>query len=227
MPRSDSHGGFALAFPAPRHIVTHAVPIVIEGMLGPLAVFYLALTALSFRAALIGTLIWSYGAAIRRVSRHERVSTLLILGIVLLTIRTIIAYITKSSIFYFAQPLAGTVMIAFLLIATALLRRPFTQRFAHDFCPLSPELLSHPRIHQFFVRVSYLWAATLLVNSGVVLWLLLNSSLRSFIIERSVITWGTTTLAVTLSILGFIRTLRNDGVHVTWGAATAVASPAR
>jgi hypothetical protein len=195
----------------------HAIPIVIEGIIGPLVVFYCALLLWGFRAALIGTLLWSYGAAIRRVLRHERISTVLILGAILLTLRTGISYATKSSFFYFAQPLAGTIVIACVLIVSAALRRPFTQRFAHDFCPLSQELLRLPRIHQFFVRVSYLWAITLLVNSGVVLWLLLNSSLRSFVLERSAVTWGTTAIAITLSILGFTRTLRNDGIHVFWG----------
>lgn len=189
----------------------------IEGILGPLAVFYSTLVTLGFRWALIATLLWSYGAMIRRIRRGERISTLLILGSILLTLRTTIAYVTKSSIFYFAQPLAGAVVIAMILIITAVMRRPFTQRFAHDFCPLSPELLELPRMHQFFVRVSYLWAITLLVNSGLVLWLLLTSSLRSFVLERSAVSWGTTAIAITLSILGFTRTLRNDGVHIYWG----------
>ena len=202
----------------------HAIPIIFEGILGPLAVFYGTLLTLGFRAALIATLIWSYGSMLRRIVRGDRISTLLILGSVLLTLRTGIAYATKSSIFYFAQPLAGAVVISFVLIATALLRRPFTQRFAHDFCPLSPELLELPRMHQFFVRVSYLWAVTLLVNSGVVLYLLLNSSLRAFVLERSAVSWGTTAIAVTFSILGFIRTLRNDGVLVSWGDRPQVAT---
>jgi len=204
--------------------VLHAIPIIVEGILGPLAVFYISLLTFGFRAALIATLIWSYGAMLRRIVRGDRISTLLILGSVLLALRTGISYATKSSIFYFAQPLAGAVVISFVLIATAMLRRPFTQRFAHDFCPLSPELLELPRMHQFFIRVSYLWAATLLVNSGVVLWLLLNSSLRAFVLERSAVSWGTTAIAITLSIVGFIRTLRNDGVHVTWGDRPKVAS---
>ena len=195
----------------------HAIPIFIEGIIGPLVVFYPTLVLWGFRPALIATLLWSYGATARRLVRGERVSTLLILGAVLLTLRTGIAYATKSSFFYFAQPLAGTIVIAGVLLISAAIRRPFTQRFAHDFCPLSQELLHMPRIHQFFVRVSYLWAVTLLINSGVVLWLLLNSSLRSFVLERSAVTWGTTTIAIVLSILGFIRTLRNDGIHVRWG----------
>lgn len=204
----------------------HAVPIVVEGVLGQLGVFYGTLVAFGFRPALLATLAWSYGAVARRIVRHERVSTLLIFGTVLLSIRTAIAYVTASSVFYFGQPLAGTVGIAALLIASAVWHRPFTQRFAHDFCPLSDELLARPSVRRFFERVSYLWAAALLVNAGTVLWLLLTSSLPSFVLERSAVTWGTTAVAVTFSILGFQRALRNDGVHVSWGQRPATAEAA-
>jgi hypothetical protein len=151
--------------------------------------------------------------------RHERISTLLILGTVLITMRTIISYLTGSTIFYFAQPLGGTVIIAIVLIISALLRRPFTQRFAHDFCPLDPGLLAIPRVQQFFVRVSWLWAAVLLINSGLVLWLLLTASLRSFVLERTALTWTTTSIAIALSIIGFVKTMRSDGITVKWGTA--------
>lgn len=217
IPHSKGHRGSSLNLPSPHLLIRHAIPIVIEAILGQLVVFYVVLMLWGFRPALIASLALTYGLMARRISRRERISTLLILGMLLLTLRTGIAYATKSSFFYFVQPLAGSVVIAGVLIVTALMRRPFTQRFAHDFCPLSPQLLKNPRIWQFFVRVSYLWAATLLINSGVVLWLLLNSSLKSFVLERSGVTWGTTAIAVTLSIVGFIRTLRNDGVAVHWG----------
>ncbi len=219
MPHPDGNGGLRLTIPQPRILIRHAIPIVIEGILGQFAIFYLSLVVWGFRTALIASLVWSYGAIARRMFRHEHISTLLILGALLLTLRTGISYATKSSFFYFVQPLAGTVIIALVLIGSALVKRPFTQRFANDFCPLSRELLALPRIQEFFVRVSFLWAAVLLINSAVVLWLLLNSSIRSFILERSTVTWGTTALAITVSIVGFIRTLRNDGVHVGWAGA--------
>ena len=65
--------------------------------------------------------------------------------------------------------MAGTVIIAFVLIGSAVIRRPFTQRFAHDFCPLDPALLARPHVQRFFVRISLLWATVLLVNTGLVL----------------------------------------------------------
>ena len=67
-----------------------------------------------------------------------------------------------------------------------------TQRFVHDFCPIDPELLARPRVRQFFVEISLLWATVLMVNAGITLWLLLSSSLRTFVLERTAATWGLT-----------------------------------
>jgi hypothetical protein len=203
--------------PSPSAALRHAVPVVLEGIIGPLGLFYLVLVLAGFRGALIAALCWSYAATARRLMRHERISTMLILGTALITIRTVISFITGSAFFYFAQPLAGTVIIAFVLIASAIFRRPFTQRFAHDFCPLSPALLARPRVKQFFIRVSLLWATVLLVNSGLVLWLLFTSSLKAFVLERTAVTWSLTAGAITASIMGFVLTMRRDGIAVSWG----------
>ena len=123
-------------------------------------------------------------------------STLLVLGTLLLTVRTAVSFITGSAIVYFAQPMATAVVISIVLIASAALGRPFTQRFAHDFCPIDPELLARPLVRRFFIRISLLWATVLLLNAGIVLWLLLSSSLHAFVLERSAVTYGLTALAI-------------------------------
>ena len=203
--------------PAPRAAVLHAIPIVVEGLIAPVVVFYVMLLLAGFRAALVATLVWSYAAATRRVLRGERVSTVLILGSLLVTLRVVVSFITGSAFLYFAQPLVGTVIIAVILVISAIIRRPFTQRFAHDFCPLDPVLLAQPRVQAFFIRISLMWASVLLVNSGLVAWLLVTSSLRSFILERTAITWSLTATAIFLSIYGFSATMRRDGCIVRWG----------
>ena len=204
--------------PHPKAALRHAVPVIFEGLVAPAVIFYLTLMVAGFRGALIAALVWSYAAVIRRILRGERISTVLILGALLLTFRTIVAFITGSSFLYFAQPLIGTVVIALVLVASAIIRRPFTQRFAHDFCPLDPALLSKPRVQQFFIRVSLMWAAVLLINSGLVAWLLMSSSLRTFVLERTAITWTLTASAIFFSIYGFGVTMRRDGYSVRWGA---------
>ena len=206
-----------LHMPAPRAALRHAVPVVLEGVVGPAAVFYLALLVAGLHGALIAALCWSYGAFLRRVRRHERVSTVLILDLVLLTVRTVITYMTGSALIYFIQPMAWSVFVALVLIGSAIARRPFTQRFAQDFCPLDLDLLARPRVQRFFVHVSLLWAGVLIVNTGIVLWLLLSSSLSSFVIERTGVAWTLTAAAIAASIFGFTATMRRDGIKVKWG----------
>ena len=153
---------------------------------------------------------------------------LLLLGTVLLTMRTAVAFITGSSFVYFAQPTAGTIVISLALLASAVLGRPFTQRFAHDFCPIDPAIMRRPLVRRFFIRISVLWASVLMLNAGLVFWLLVSSSLRSFVLERSAVTYGLTAIAIFFSITGFMAMMRRDGITVEWASKKATpADPAQ
>jgi hypothetical protein len=213
---SDGREGSLLLLPHPRKALRHAFPVVLEGVLGPLVVFYLLLVLTGFRGALIAALTWSYLALGRRLLKGERVSMLLLFGTILITLRTVIAFVTGSAFIYFAQPTAGTVAISLALLVSALVGRPFTQRFAHDFCPMDPAIMSRPLVRRFFIRISVLWATVLMLNAGVVFWLLISSSLRSFVLERSAVTYGLTAIAIFFSISGFMTMMRRDGITVQW-----------
>ncbi len=218
---SDEVGtGWVLYMPSVRSALRHAVPVLIESIVIPLIAYYCALMIAGFRGALIGALAWSYVLVVRRLLRHERVSTMLLLGTILVTLRTGIAFATGSLFLYFIQPTASAFLASFLLIGSALLGRPFTQRFTHDFCPLSPEFLARPNTQRFFVRVSFLWAATMLLNGLVVLAMLLTATSNAFAIERSATTLAVTLLAVFLSVVWFRRTMTSDGITVRFGTAT-------
>ena len=146
---------------------------------------------------------------------------LLLFGTILITLRTVIAFVTGSTFLYFAQPTAGTVVISVALLVSAVVGRPFTQRFAHDFCPMDPEIMRRPLVRRFFIRISVLWATVLMLNVGLVFWLLISSSLRSFVLERSVVTYGLTAIAIFFSITGFMAMMRRDGITVQWAKERA------
>jgi uncharacterized membrane protein len=178
---------------------------------------------IGFRGALIVALVWSYAAAGRRLVRRQRVPALLVLGLGLLTARSVIAFLTNSAFLYFVQPTAGALMVAILFLVTALANRPFIERLAHDFCPLDEELMARPHVRRFFVRLSFLWSVVLLVNAGFVLWLLVASSLHAFVIERTLVTWTLTGCGIALSTLWFMRTMRRSGISVRFGGTPDVA----
>ena len=134
----EGRAGSVLHMPSPRLVLWHAVPVVLESVVAPLAAYYFVLLIAGFRGALLGALIWSYLIVARRLVRRGHVSTLLLLGTILLTMRTVISFVTGSLFLYFIQPTASTFLASLALVASALLGRPFTQRFTHDFCPLDP-----------------------------------------------------------------------------------------
>jgi hypothetical protein len=222
---SDGPSAPRLDLPSPRAALRHACPVVLEGVVAPLGLFYLVLVVWGFRGALIAALAWSYLALVRRLKRGERVSMLLALGTVLLTVRTVVSFITGSAFLYFAQPLVTAVVVSLVLVGSAIVGRPFTQRFAHDFCPIGPEVMARPRVQRFFVRISLLWATVLMLNAAIVFWLLVSSSLRAFVLERMAVTYGLTALAIFFSITRFLAAMRGDGITVVWGKNREPAIP--
>ena len=210
----DGRPGSVLQLPHPLLVLRHALPVILESVVAPFAAYYFVLVISGFRGALVSALAWSYFLIGRRLCRHERVSTLLMLGTALLTLRTIVAFATDSPFVYFIQPTVSAFLASFMLVLTALAGRPFTQRFTHDFCPLTPELLARPSVHRFFIRVSFLWAVAMFLNGAIVLGLLLTVSTRSFLLERSGATLSVTVAAIYFSITWFARTMRRDGVTV-------------
>src|SRR6202030_94378 len=76
-----------LKLPSPRVTLRHACPLVLQAVIVPVELFYVLLVTAGFRGALVAALVWSYVAVARRLRRGERVSTMLLLGTVLLTAR--------------------------------------------------------------------------------------------------------------------------------------------
>lgn len=215
----EGSGGHVLHLPAPRAFLRHALPSLIESTLGPAALFYIVLVTAGFRGALIAALAWSFLAALRRMLQRQRVPGMLLLGLGLVSIRTAIAYATGSAFVYFVQPTAATFMVAVVFLVTAATGRPFIQRLANDFCPFDPEFMKHDFLRKFFLRISLLWAAVLTTNAGFVMFLLLRTSLRVFVIERTVVSSVLTVGGVALSVVWFVRAMHNHGIAVRFGSA--------
>jgi hypothetical protein len=216
--------GHVLHLPSVGAFVRHAIPSIVEGALGPAVVFYAVLTFSGFRGALIGGAAWSLLAVGRRLAKRERLPALLMLGLVLLAARTLIAYSTGSAFVYFLQPTIGTFLVGLLFAGTAIAKRPLIERLAHEFCPLDVEVMSKPFIRQFFLRLSVLWSLVMTVNAGLVLTLLLESSLRAFVVERTVVSYGLTIGGIVLSTVWFVRVMRRAGIPVRFGGGRRVIS---
>ena len=125
----DGRAASLLRLPHPVSVLRHAVPVILESVVAPVAAYYLVLVVAGFRGALIGALTWSYFLVGRRLWRRERVSTLLWLGTLLLTLRTAISFVTGSAFLYFIQPTASAFLASLLLLLSvgSLLVAPFAR----------------------------------------------------------------------------------------------------
>jgi hypothetical protein len=218
-------GDEILRLPSLRAVVRHALPALLESTIVPGALFYLVLVLDGFHGALIAALAWSFLALGRRLVRGHKVPAILVLSVVLVSARTLVAYVTGSAFLYFVQPTASTFLVAMLFLVTAVARRPIIEKLARDFCPLDPEMFARPFVRRFFLRLSLLWFVVLATQAGFIMWLLLESSVRTFVVERSLVSAVLTVGGIVLSTLWFVRVMRGAGLTVRFSGALAAIAP--
>jgi hypothetical protein len=198
------------AFELPRipALLWHATPKFLEGVIAPVAVFYVALVALGFDGALIAAVAWVYTGIIWRLVRRSPVPGTLMLAASGVTVRAVLAAATGSPVVYFLQPTLGTLMVSAAFLMSVPLRRPLIQKLAADMVPLPEAFMAHPLVRRFFMRITLLWALVFLMNTGVSLWLLLSQSIEFYLWVRTGLVTGMGAVAIGISILGFKRCLR-------------------
>jgi hypothetical protein len=159
----------------------------------------------------------------------QRVPGILLLTAVTLTARTAVAMVSGSVVVYFLQPTLGTALVAAAFLLSVPLGRPLAERLARDFCPIPSGVLAHAPVRRFFLQITLLWAFTQLANATVTLWLLLSQSLATFLVAKTLVSWGLTGSAILVSTLWFRRSMRRHGIlaprPASVPATTAPATP--
>jgi hypothetical protein len=215
--------------PRLRTLARHAAPHVVEGTVIPLALFLLTLRFVGVWGAVLIGLGWTYVAVGRRLVMGQRVPGILLLTAVTLTARTAVAMVSGSVVVYFLQPTLGTALVAAAFLLSVPLGRPLAERLARDFCPIPSGVLAHAPVRRFFLQITLLWAFTQLANATVTLWLLLSQSLATFLVAKTLVSWGLTGSAILVSTLWFRRSMRRHGIlaprPASAPATTAPATP--
>ncbi|WP_344889652.1 VC0807 family protein [Actinomadura meridiana] len=206
-PEGGGHHVFEL--PRVTALLMHALPRFIEGVIAPVAVFYAALTLLGLNGALVAAVAWVYGGIAYRYARGHRVSGMLLLAAVGVTVRAATAAATHSAVMYFLQPTLGTLTISLAFLASVPLGRPLAMKLARDMAPIPEAFLKHDRVHRFFLRISLLWSMVLFANVGVSLWMLFNESISMYLWFRTGIVAGLGAVGVAVSVWGFKRLVRH------------------
>jgi hypothetical protein len=152
----------------------------------PTVVFYGLFVLAGVWTAIIGALVWSYGAIAWRAVTGRRTSGLLILAAVLLTGRTALSVLADSTWLYFLQPIISDGFVAVLFLLSLASARPMVARLAGDFYPMDHELAMRPRVRRLFWHLTALWAFLGLAKATMTLWLLESQSLETFLLVKSI-----------------------------------------
>ena len=212
--------------PRLRTLARHAAPHVVEGTVVPLALFLLTLHFVGVWGAVLIGLGWTYAAVARRLVMRQRVPGILLLTAATLTARTVVAMVSGSVVVYFLQPTLGTALIAGAFLLSVPLGRPLAERLARDFCPIPSGVLAHAPVRRFFLQISLLWAFTQLANAALTVWLLFSQSLATFLVAKTLVSWGLTGSAIVVSTLWFRRSMRRHGILTPRRAAVPATAPA-
>ena len=213
-PGSEDPDAGTIALPRLWAVVKHAVPNLVECTLIPTLTFSVMLHFTGLVAASVSALGWAYAMLLRRWLYGKRIPGLLLLTSLGLTLRTAVLVASGNAFIYFLQPIAVTAGVGLFFLVSSRMRVPMVDRLALDFCPLTSDIASRPRVKLLFRRLTVFWAGVNLINAAVAVVLLLSQSTAVFVavkpLSAMAITWG----AVAITVLWALRVARQEGLHV-------------
>lgn len=205
----------SLRLPPLGAVARRALPNLLEATLVPAALFYVVLVQVGAGAAMVVTSCWSFGALARRLVRRERVSSLLVLSLVGLTLRTVVGLASGSAAMYFVQPILTTLGMAALFLGSLAVGRPLVASLAADFCPLTPAITGRPAVARLFRRLTLLWAVVHLASAAASFGLLVSLPLATFVAVKTVACLTITASGTALTVYRALRTARAEGLLPT------------
>ena len=191
---------------------------VIEGTLVPAGIFWAVLHLSGLVWALLAALGWCYLAVARRWVSGTALPAVLIVAALLFTTRTGVALAFHSTFVYLLTPTINAFVLAAAFLASAVLGRPLTERFARDFVGLPPHITALARVKTVLNRLCGVWAVANVVNGWVALQLLVADRYDAALLARSVLTPVLVLSAVACCVLMGRRALRQEGIalHLRW-----------
>lgn len=203
--------------PAFGSLIRQGVKHLLESTLVPLCLFYLLLTVVGLDGGLIAALSWSLLALGRRVVLRKQIPAVLLLTTALLIARTILGLVTGSVFLYFLQPTLQNFLIAFVLLASLPFGKPFLAKLANDFCAFPAAFSEHPRVAQFFRRVSLLWAFVFITNGATTLYILAKETVGDYLMVSTAGSYSVIGVGIVASLLWFRRALKGEGIVLRLG----------
>ena len=189
-------------------------PHLLEASVIPTALFYSTLVIVGLGAAYAVAILWLGSSVVLRAARRQAIPPLLVLGVIGMTVRTAAAVASGSSFVYFAQPIAGSVVMAGVFLASIAVGRPMIEKLALEFWPLTPELLALPSVSRLLRGLTFLWAGVNLAIGATTLTMLLCLPLATYVALKQIASLAITGTGIAITIDRSLRVARTEGYVV-------------
>jgi hypothetical protein len=204
-----------IELPSARSVTRRVLTYVTEVTLVPSVLFYVSFVNLGLKPALLISLAWSGTALLRRLASGQRIPATLVLSCLIMSSRTVVAWMSGSVFLYFLQPVLSTLTIASFLLVSVWLGKPFVQKAIVDYVPGVPsEWSGFPTVERFFRRTTTAFGLMYLLNVTVTSWALMSTGLGSFMLISKGGGTALTATTVGISIVVFLRLLKREGITV-------------
>jgi hypothetical protein len=191
-------------------VARRGLPNVIEATVIPATMFIVIVQTINASAAMAAVLIWAYAAILRRVVRGTKIPAILMLATLGLTVRTAVGLLSGSTFAYFIQPIATTVALAAVFLASVAVGRPVIARLAHDFCPLAPDVAQRPAVLRLFGGLTLLWAGVHIVTAAMTFGMLTTLPLATFVAFKTAASLGVTIAAIVITVFWALRVVHSE-----------------
>jgi hypothetical protein len=206
-----AHAVDPIVIPGLRSLSRRALPTILEAMLLPAVLLSVFTRVAGIWVGLGMALGWALLGIGRRVVTGRQVSGMLLLAALALSARTALAGITGNTDLYFIQPALGDAVVGLGFLGSLLTGGSLIQRLAQDVVPIEG-FIGRPGVRQFFNRITLLWGLVLLLHAGWSIWLLLNSSVETYVMARPAAAIVVKAATVGASAIWFRATVRRRGL---------------
>ena len=139
--------------------------------------------------AVAGATAWSIKAAVSRRRHGEAVGRFLPLLVAYLVVRGVIGIATDSEAVYFGIGIGTKALIGMVIVATAVVGRPFLARVFPLAVPLAAETVAHPVFRRTMGRLTVALGAYQLLTSVWDIWLYNQTSADGYVTVRALVGW--------------------------------------
>jgi hypothetical protein len=169
-------------------------------VLVPAVLFATTLALWNISAAIVAGLAWMIAVTCWRRAWGYPMSSLLLLTLGIMTVRSTFALATGNTFVYFIQPVISDACIALIFLGSLLTQRPVVARLAPDFYPLSREMAARPGIQRLLRQLTLMWGLVIVVKGSLTLWLLASLSTVNFVLIKGPAIFTLTLVATAATI---------------------------